>query len=232
MDVRSQLRPGDNLIAVEVKTKGEAKAGNAGPGFLLYGRIRHAGRGPEGDGGKIADLVSDTTWLQSTQTATNWEKPEFIPGGWLPAEDRGDVSAPPGPGAEAFLAAVSVAAQAHRTRAALVNNNLLMTALGRPNREQTVTTRSAAATTLQALELTNGATLARWLDEGVHRWLRDSSRPAREQLDRVYRRALGRPPSAGELALAVGLTGEPVQPEGFADVLWAVIMLPEFQLIY
>ena len=47
-----------------------------------------------------------------------------------------------------------------RTRAGLVAANPLMLALGRPNREQVVTTRTSAATTLQTLELLNGPTLA------------------------------------------------------------------------
>ena len=45
-------------------------------------------------------------------------------------------------------------------RAALVGADSLQIALGRPNREQVVTVRSPTATTLQALELTNGAELA------------------------------------------------------------------------
>ena len=46
-----------------------------------------------------------------------------------------------------------------------------MTALGRPNREQVVTTRPSAATTFQALELTNGETLADILKRGAQNLL-------------------------------------------------------------
>ena len=52
-------------------------------------------------------------------------------------------------------------------RAALVAADPLTTALGRPNREQVVTVRSTAATTLQGLELTNGETLAHILERGA-----------------------------------------------------------------
>ncbi len=45
-------------------------------------------------------------------------------------------------------------------RASLVAADPLMVEMGRPNREQVVTTRAETATTLQALELTNGKTLA------------------------------------------------------------------------
>src|SRR5690606_1057152 len=54
-------------------------------------------------------------------------------------------------------------------RASLVAADPLMTALGRPNREQVVTTRASAATTLQALQLINGETLALRLAQGAER---------------------------------------------------------------
>jgi hypothetical protein len=44
-------------------------------------------------------------------------------------------------------------------------------ALGRPIRDQIISTRSAQATTLQALELTNGEMLTRWLSRGARRLL-------------------------------------------------------------
>ena len=43
--------------------------------------------------------------------------------------------------------------------------------LGRPIRDQITATRSADATTLQALELTNGAVLSAWLERGAKRML-------------------------------------------------------------
>jgi hypothetical protein len=51
-------------------------------------------------------------------------------------------------------------------RAVMTIANPLTVAMGRPNREQVVTNRPSAATTLQALELTNGPTLSEMLPEG------------------------------------------------------------------
>src|SRR5262249_46857745 len=51
-------------------------------------------------------------------------------------------------------------------RAALVTADPLMRSLGRPNREQVVTTRPDQLTTLQALDLTNGSILADTLNRG------------------------------------------------------------------
>lgn len=50
-----------------------------------------------------------------------------------------------------------------------LKNSSLTRALGRPIRDQVVTERLVAPTTLQSLELVNGSTLAEWLREGARR---------------------------------------------------------------
>ncbi len=52
-----------------------------------------------------------------------------------------------------------------------------------------------------------------------------------ETVSRVYRYALGRAPSAAERALALKTVAGP-SATGLADLLWAVMMKPEFQLVY
>ena len=52
-------------------------------------------------------------------------------------------------------------------RASLVTADLLMRSLGRPNREQVVTVRPDHLSTLQALDLSNGAILADTLTRGA-----------------------------------------------------------------
>ena len=116
--------------------------------------------------------------------------------------------------------------------AGLVNSDPLMTALGRPNREQVITTRASAATTLQGLELTNGRTLAELLKRGAEEVVERWPKPARELIFELYQRALGRQPSGEELRLAQEMVGSPLKKEGVEDLLWAMTMLPEFQLIY
>jgi Protein of unknown function (DUF1549)/Protein of unknown function (DUF1553)/Planctomycete cytochrome C len=56
-------------------------------------------------------------------------------------------------------------------------------------------------------------------------------------VDRVFWHALGRAPSAAERALAERAITDPSRPgrvsaDGLADLLWAILMKPEFQLIY
>jgi uncharacterized protein DUF1549/uncharacterized protein DUF1553/cytochrome c len=60
---------------------------------------------------------------------------------------------------------------------------------------------------------------------------------ARQAVDWVFGYALGRPPSAGERRVAEAALQDRDRPgrisaEGLADLLWAILMKPEFQLIY
>jgi hypothetical protein len=60
---------------------------------------------------------------------------------------------------------------------------------------------------------------------------------ATQVVDRVYWYALGRAPSAEERAVALDALADSTRPgrisaEGLADLLWAVLMKPEFQLIF
>ena len=119
-----------------------------------------------------------------------------------------------------------------KARAALVASDSLLTALGRPNREQVVTTRPSEATTLQALELTNGETLAELFKRGAENVLADRSVPKGKLVAALYAKALGRKPTPNELKLGRELAGDPAQPAGVEDLLWTITMLPEFQLIY
>jgi len=116
-------------------------------------------------------------------------------------------------------------------RASLRKADRLMRSLGRPPRDQVVTTRPAQLTTLQALELTNGEDLARILLQGAQQLQKKHPQWTRPQAaDYVFRFALCRAPTDAETAVLVG-EGEEVTPQYLADLLWTTFMLPEFQLI-
>ncbi len=152
---------------------------------------------------------------------------EFLDAVWMVTGD-----APKKPDAPVDLPA-DAAAPAHRfVRAALVNSDPLMRSLGRPNREQVVTTRGEVLTTLQALDLSNGQSLTDIALRGAANLRKSSPDADAEALTAaVYQKALGRAPTADEVATARDLIGSPPSDEGLADLLWAVFMLPEFQLI-
>jgi hypothetical protein len=116
-------------------------------------------------------------------------------------------------------------------RASLTRSTPLMRTLGRPNREQVVTTRPSELTTLEALELSNGRPLSDLLDAGAAKLMEIDSQSAEETCRSLVRAALSREPSEEELALLAELAGDPVTASGLADVLWSIVMLPEFQLI-
>jgi len=115
-------------------------------------------------------------------------------------------------------------------RASLVTADGLQRALGRPNREQVITERPTAATTLEMLELTNGTALADWLHAGAEHWAQKQL-PAEGLVEAVYLQALNRAPTPSERQAASELVGATPTTEGVEDLLWAVVMLPEFQLI-
>ncbi len=116
-------------------------------------------------------------------------------------------------------------------RASLMKSNLLMRSLGRPNREQVVTTRPDLLTTLEALDLANGQVMANTLERGADQILKQHPDAGPNLIDWLFRYALSRGPTPAERDASAELLGTPVTREGLEDLLWAVFMLPEFQLI-
>jgi hypothetical protein len=117
-------------------------------------------------------------------------------------------------------------------RASLVSSDLLMRSLGRPNREQVVTDRPSILTTLQALDLSNSPLLAETLSRGaanIAERLADAGPTT--IIDWLYESSLSRLPTAQERAVALEVLGSPPSPQGIEDLVWLVIMLPEFQII-
>jgi hypothetical protein len=50
-------------------------------------------------------------------------------------------------------------------------------------------------------------------------------------IDHIYRSAFSRSPTPEEREIAAEMLGHPATPENLADFLWAIVNLPEFQLI-
>jgi len=128
------------------------------------------------------------------------------------------------------LAAGLTEADLPMVRAALVPSDLLMRALGRPNREQIVSMRPENITTLEAIDLANGELLANLLRKGASTW-HAAKAPAPELVDTLFMRALGRRPTDAEKSALVGSLGANPSPQAVEDVLWMVLLLPEFQFV-
>ena len=97
-------------------------------------------------------------------------------------------------------------------RVALVTADPLMRALGRPIRDQVVTTRPESFTTLEALDLTNGAILA-GLAGSRSRQSAASQHPdwtADQATEFIFQDFLSRPPTPAERELAAQILGTPL----------------------
>lgn len=115
-------------------------------------------------------------------------------------------------------------------RASLVASDLLMRALGRPNREQIVSMRPDNITTLEAIDLANGELLASLLQRGAAK-LNAGKTPPEALVDSIYMRALSRRPTASEMSGLVEALGPEPTPQSVEDLLWLVLLLPEFQFV-
>jgi len=114
--------------------------------------------------------------------------------------------------------------------------NRVAVMLGRSNREVVVSARPDCATMLEALEMVNGDVLAAYLSRGASRILASDlgmeADPARV-IDTLALRAFARPATAEEQSVARDLLGPAADRQaGCEDLLWLLVMNPEFQYLY
>lgn len=117
-------------------------------------------------------------------------------------------------------------------RAWRVSADPLTRALGRNNREQVTARRENDPTTLQSLELSNGETLTAFIRVGAKNLIETGADDPAALAQHLFAQGLQRVPTENETAIAVDLIGSPPTVEGIEDFLWALSMLPEFQLLY
>lgn len=117
-------------------------------------------------------------------------------------------------------------------RASMVQQHPFLKALGRPSRENIITSRDQQATLLQALELTNGNYFNTVLEEGAKAWFLKYSQNSEELVDTLYGKALGRKPTKKEKEIMINVLGKEPNREAVQDLFWATVLLPEFQFIY
>ena len=219
MDLVGQLKSGRNTLIAVVRNGGRSPNG---AGFILQANIITA------SGNKLT-VATDPSW--------KWT-------GTLP-DARGKFSRPP----QDWKSAVEVSGASTwnrfvvgmpeklqppsaqmMVRASLVTSDLLMRALGRPNREQIVSMRPDNITTLEAIDLANGEVLAGLLKKGAANIGREKM-SAGDLVDTVFMRALGRKPTAAEKSALAGSMSANPNPQSVEDLLWLVLLHPEFQFI-
>jgi cytochrome c553 len=234
IDIRPHVQRGPNVLAVAMLapeagetplTQAQAEADG------LFAQVFVRQRPAASAGIRIA-AASGRAWRTARTESGGWEAPGFDDREWTRAVERRSSPAPENDSGNDLARVLTSASRLGRTRAALAVADPLTTALGRPSREQVVTSRAVPATTLQALELLNGQTLADRIRRGADALVTGRRESAGALIDRVYLRALGRKPDPSEAAACRQLLGRSVDAAAVEDLLWSIVMLPEFQLIY
>lgn len=222
-NLQPHLKLGVNTLVIEARNAGSSP-NPAGLFFYLHMGDPHSGREFE--------LASDSQFQVTAEKPGDWSQPFQTAVGWQATFELGPVEAAPWSLGETLARSWVAARDYGHYRASMVTSDPLLAALGRPNREQVMTARSGGATTLQALALTNGDTLARHIRQGAEELLRQAN-PEEPVLlvRRLYQHGLSREPTQKELSLAVQVVGKPLQREGVEDFVWSMSMLPEFQII-
>ncbi|MGV3608197.1 MAG: DUF1549 domain-containing protein [Planctomycetaceae bacterium] len=223
VDVGKLLRPGKNEILI-LATNGGQGPNPAGLYFEAHLTLA--------DGSKPT-IATDNSWqwtasLPNAQGVfsappTDWKKADIITN---PAVWAGRVS-----GSITSILAGGGDSSLRMVRSSLVKSDYLMRSLGRPNRDQIVSTRPTDLTTLEAIDLANGQILADTLDRGGRQLMSRGWKSADELVDWLYMTCLTRKPTESEKSAAKELLGDEPHEDQVEDLIWAVLMLPEFQLV-
>ncbi|MCB9280494.1 MAG: DUF1549 domain-containing protein [Lewinellaceae bacterium] len=211
----------ENLLAVAGINDGEIP----NPAGLLFSmRLTF-------ENGATQLIYSDSDWKTSADTLQqNWTAPAFDDAAWPRAWNAGNGQNSywgklPGFAFDADTAALPF------VRAALVRQDEFMKTLGRPVREIVTTRRDAEPTLLQSLLLTNSAFFHEDIARASADLLAATGDDPAQLLDRLYLKAFGRTPSRKEKKLLLKNWDEEKPQEALEDIIWAVVLLPEFQLI-
>jgi hypothetical protein len=211
----SNLKQGRNTILAVVRNGGQSPNP---AGFIFEAHVKFAM-------GKPVVVKSDSTWQWTMARPDSGGRFSRPPRDWKPAEELLSPQV-----WDRFSQGLAAGLDPTMVRASLVPSDLLMRALGRPNREQIVSMRPDNITTLEAIDLANGELLAGLLKKGAAK-LAKGDVPAETLVDSVYMLALGRRPSPQEKAGLVSTIGAKPSAQSIEDLLWLVLLLPEFQFV-
>jgi Leucine-rich repeat (LRR) protein len=225
IDITSALQVGQNQILIE------ASNGGSGPNpAALFFQMK---------------LVQDnsTKWITSSETmqytnmtpddqgklpeeVTDWKNAVVAEGPWQGRLQNEIESLLSSDGSDKLM-----------VRASLVKADPLMRSLGRPNRDQIVSMRPTELTTLEAMDLSNGQILADSISHGALQWIsrlgtsHNKLESPEALIDQLFLHTLCRSPSAKELETIQDMIGPTLEQTELEDLLWSVVMLPEFQYV-
>jgi len=216
--IEPRLKAGANIIAVKAENEGKV----ANPAGLLFAlKITYA------DGSEDY-VMSDKDWkVSKTEPKMGWTEVAYDDIAWENVKEyRSDYW-----GKLINFSFDQDEPQAF-ARASMVKLDPFLKALGRPSRENVTTSRDDQATLLQALELTNGDFFNNIMKEGAERWLAQYGHNHQLLVEQLYLQAFGRKPTEQEQTVLIQKLNEKAPKEPLQDILWASVLLPEFQFIY
>ena len=223
VSLKGLLRKGDNQIVIVAANAG-SEPNLAGLYFESRLQLKN---------GEQQTIATDSSWQWNPNLPKSKEgRLGSISGEWKPV-----VVVPAIPqwasvinDAGRKLLAQAVSGDIRMVRASLLKSDFLMRSLGRPMREQIVSMRPSDLTTLEAIDLSNGSTLAAYLSKGARSLAEDWNSDRSGLIEYIFRFALSRSPGDDERQiLEASLSPQPSAQE-IEDVLWAVFMMPEFLL--
>lgn len=217
------LQAGMNEIVIVAKNAG------AGPNPAgLFFQARWSGMD-----GQPGSLASDDGWQWTAKLPDKLGKYKQLPEDWRPAAKvtGQQIWMSRLQGELASLLSRGDAASRQMVRASLLKSDFLMRSLGRPNRDQIVSVRPLELTTLEAIDLSNGESLANVLRQGAANLLAREWKSPDDFVEWLYRFALSREPTVQELRTLSDAIGGELTEAAIADVVWTVVMLPEFQIV-
>ncbi len=129
------------------------------------------------------------------------------------------------------LFAVATSGPPPMVRASLVKNDFLMKSLGRPSREQIVSMRPNELTTLEAIDLSNGAPFADSLATGGRLLVSRAQEDRSEFVRFIFLSTVCRMPNPAEMQSILTFLSPQPNADEIEDLLWTIFMMPEFMLV-
>lgn len=219
--VTTQLRSGSNQLLMVAENRGPKP--NAAGAFAAL-RIEYKD-------GTDDIIVTDEQWLVS----------ETIPKGTRPA--RWEIQKLKWESARPLVnttwksktdsrigktLAFASAGSEEKVRASLLRADDLMRSLGRPNRDQIVTSRPNEITTLEAIELSTSEKLMNHLKRGAVNFANRKELNSYQLVEEIYLATLCRRPSDLESKILTQSLGNNYDVDLITDLLWALALTPEF----
>ena len=221
--ITSQVQPGRNRILIVAENRGGSP--NAAGAFAAL-RLEY-------EDGTDEVIVTDASWQVSETVPTgtrpgkwkldelDWETARVLSNSTWKKQTDANIGI--------TLASASVGSE-HRVRASLIKADELMRSLGRPNRDQIVTSRPGELSTLEAVNLSTSPSLIENLRAGAEK-LTSSSNGTEGLIEEVYLALLTRLPTVEETEILRAALGDEPSIDGITDLLWALTMTPDFFIV-